>query len=279
MIIENNVLISGNKISDIIKKNNNFFIGRMPGIEAGTIKEYIENDIISENYKNLVQQNTGFYCLGDNFDVILKKWCEIYLDSLLNCDLLYRLEFPTWDNLVKEHYEKIYVFSCASLHLWMPSLEGKKILVISPFIKSIKEQYPKKRYLFTTGKSNNFRYPEFDLVTLQCPNTIKGNEPFPHNNWLETFEDMCKKIDKLTFDIAILGCGSYGMPLAHYIKKIGKSSIYAGAYTQVMFGIKGKRWDIKGNPHRSYWNEYWKWPEDNETPKTANKVEDGCYWK
>ena len=179
----------------------------------------------------------------------------------------------------KTSQKTIYVFSCARLHLWVPALEGKKILVISPFEKSIKIQFSKRQHLFKTGKQNNFEYPEFELLTLKCPNTIKGNEPFPHNDWLETFEDVCKKVDQFDFDIAILGCGSYGMPLAHYIKKIGKSSIYAGAYTQVMFGIKGKRWDIEGNPHRSFWNDYWKWPEDIEIPKTANKVEGGCYWK
>jgi len=79
--------------------------------------------------------------------------------------------------------------------------------------------------------------------------------------------------------LAIFGYGSYGMPLAHYIKKIGKSSIYSGAYAQVMFRIKGKRWDIDGNPHRSYWNEYWVYPNDSEIPKNSLEVENGCYWK
>jgi len=161
----------------------------------------------------------------------------------------------------------------------MPALEGKKVLVISPFEESIKIQFPKRKHLFTTGKQNNFEYPDFELLTLKCPNTIKGNDPFPHNNWIETYNDMCEKINLLEFDVAILGCGSYGMPLAHYIKKIGKGSIYAGSYAQVMFGIKGKRWEIEGNPHCSFWNEHWKCPEDNEIPKSADKVEGGCYWK
>ena len=55
--------------------------------------------------------------------------------------------------------------------------------------------------------------------------------------------------------------------------------IYAGAYTQVMFGIKGKRWNIDGNPHRSYWNDFWTWPDESEVPINAAKVENGCYWK
>ena len=279
MIIEKNVGSSGKLIYDTIKNKNNFFIGRMQGIEADTVKSYLEKESIHENLKNYIQQNTGFYCDKDNFNTILNKWCEIYLSSLRSCDLLYRLEFSTWDSIVEKYYEKIYVFSCASLHLWMPALEGKTVLVISPFEQTIKLQFPKRKELFKTGKQNNFEYPEFNLLTLKSPNTIKGNEPFPNNNWLETFEDMCKNIKELEFDIAILGCGSYGMPLAHYIKKIGKSSIYSGAYTQVMFGIKGKRWDVKGNPHSSYWNEYWEYPDENEIPNNSKNVENGCYWK
>jgi len=72
MIIENNVGKSGEVIFDIIKNKKNFLIGRMPGIEAGVIHEHVGNGIISDNLKNRVQQNTGFYCIDDNFDDILK---------------------------------------------------------------------------------------------------------------------------------------------------------------------------------------------------------------
>lgn len=279
MEIETNIAKSGKEIQELILNSNNFFIGRMQGIEADVISEYCKKNTVSQNNINLLKQNTGFYCCNEeNEKEILEFWINTYYEALKNCDLLFRLEFNTWDYLVKDNYDKIYVFSCASLDLWLPYLEGKKILVISPFEESIKMQFLKKNHLFTTGY-NNFKYPEFELKTLLSPNTIMGNEPFPHQNWKESFNYMCDKINFIDFDIAILGCGSYGMPLAHYIKKIGKSSIYAGAYAQVMFGIKGKRWDIPGNPHRSYWNEYWKWPEDTEVPKNSNKVEGGCYWK
>ena len=39
----------------------------------------------------------------------------------------------------------------------------------------------------------NKKFNELDDKN-KCPNTIKGNNPFPHNNWLETFEDMCKNM-------------------------------------------------------------------------------------
>ena len=142
MIIETNVGISGNIIYNTIKDKHNFFIGRMPGIEAATIYNHIFNKKIPEHLKLCIQQNTGFYCLSDNFDDILKKWCDIYLKALRSCDLLYRLEFPTWYNLVKDYYQKIYVFSCASLHLWMTALQGKNITAQFPIYCSVAAQQP-----------------------------------------------------------------------------------------------------------------------------------------
>jgi hypothetical protein len=278
MIVEQNIGNNGEIIKKCLIDNNNCFVGRLQGIEADCLLYYNEHKCLNKQLINCLYQNTGFYCNTTNVDEILKYWYEVYMSSILSCTILYRLEFNTWDSLIKNSYDNIYVFSCASLHLWMPALNNKKILVISPFEKSILEQYPKRKNLFSTGKQNNFEYPNFELKTLKSPNTIKGNEPFPHNNWKETFEYLCDQISNIDFEIAVLGCGSYGMPLAHYIKKIGKSSIYAGAYSQVMFGIKGSRWNIDGNPHKSYWNEHWKWPDNEEVPKNHNNVENSCYW-
>ena len=64
---------------------------------------------------------------------------------MLKCDLLYRLEFDKWDDIVCNSHENIYVFSCASLHLWLPYLNNKKVLVISPFKKSIEIQWEKRK--------------------------------------------------------------------------------------------------------------------------------------
>ena len=50
-----------------------------------------------------------------------------------------------------------------------------------------------------------------------------------------------------------------------------------GGPTQILFGIKGKRWD--DHPVISkFYNEYWVIPNSIEKPQGANKVENGCYW-
>ena len=88
---------------------------------------------------------------------------------------------------------------------------------------------------------------------------------------------MENKIKDIEFDISIIGCGAYSFPLASFIKTLGKKSIVLGGATQILFGIKGKRWDNNAKINRFY-NDYWVRPMSNEIPKDANKVENGCYW-
>ena len=79
------------------------------------------------------------------------------------------------------------------------------------------------------------------------------------------------------FDVAILGCGAYGLPLAARIKRMGKQAIHLGGATQLMFGIRGGRWDNTPAIAR-FKNDAWVTASSDETPKCAASVENGCYW-
>lgn len=254
-----------------------FFIGRMPGTEARVLLQYIqknENGIQQSIFDRLCQ-NTGFYCRPEEKITILKVWCELYLGALKNCDILFTLGYKRFNPLIEGFYPEIYEWSCVNLHQWIPLLQNKRVLVISPFTDTIQKQYKTKDFSKVfSSKIPSFSYPNFELLTVKSPNTIKGNDPFPHNNWLESFEELKLQIGNLEFDIAIVGCGGYGMPIANYIKQIGGSVIYAGSYTQIMFGIKGNRWKDQG-----WYNNEWVYPSEKETPKSYRQVEKGCYWK
>ena len=48
-----------------------------------------------------------------------------------------------------------------------------------------------------------------------------------------------------------------------------------GGATQLLFGIKGARWD---NSTGWRYNEYWVRPDESEQCKNQSIVEGGCYW-
>jgi hypothetical protein len=90
------------------------------------------------------------------------------------------------------------------------------------------------------------------------------------------------EIDKADFDVCLIGCGAYGFPLAAHVKRMGRKAVHFGGSLQLLFGIKGKRWeDPNYNPVYNYaklMNEHWIRPDESEKPSIASKVENACYW-
>ena len=155
---------------------------------------------------------------------------------------------------------------------WSKSLTGKRVLVVHPFQESIRSQYAKRALLFP-GRDV---LPEFELLTFRAVQTLGGHSD-RFESWFEALDWMCGEIDKIDYDVAIIGAGAYGFPLAAHIKRSGKKAVHLGGATQIMFGIMGKRWesDVTLKPFVS---AHWTRPLPSETPSAAKGVEDGCYW-
>ena len=86
-------------------------------------------------------------------------------------------------------------------------------------------------------------------------------------------EKLATEVASKDFDVALIGAGAWSLPLGRRIKEMGKSAIHMGGEMQLLFGIKGKRWE-----YAMIYNSAWVNSDPDETPKDANRVEDGCYW-
>ena len=150
---------------------------------------------------------------------------------------------------------------------WSEALAGKTVLVIHPFTKSIQAQYQKRSLLFDDPRV----LPDFELKTITAVQSIAYNTSSVYSTWFDALDHMCDQMTSTAFDVAIIGCGAYGFPLAAFAKRLGKQAIHLGGATQLLFGIKGKRWGEIGNEH-------WTRPLTEEHPQGFDKVEGGCYW-
>lgn len=156
---------------------------------------------------------------------------------------------------------------------WTLALAGQKVLVIHPFEASIKRQYLKRNLLFQ-GKTV---FPECELMTLKAVQSLRGEtDQFP--TWFAALEWMCQQVDGMDFDVALIGAGAYGFPLAAHIKRSGRKAVHVGGGLQLLFGIMGKRWEDDAGL-KPYINEHWVRPESHETPRDLGTLESGgCYW-
>lgn len=159
---------------------------------------------------------------------------------------------------------------------WSAALIGKKVLVVHPFAKTIVQQYQKRELLF---KGTDI-LPAFELKTLQAVQTVAGATDDRFVTWFDALSWMEQEALKIDFDIAIIGCGAYGFPLAARLKIAGKQAIHLAGATQLLFGIRGRRWD--NNPYYRYvqmfFNDAWRHPSSEDRPEHADQVERACYW-
>ena len=157
---------------------------------------------------------------------------------------------------------------------WSIALKDKKVLVIHPFNETIESQYHLNReYLF----ENPNVLPAFkSLQTIKAVQTIAGQKS-EFEDWFSALDYMKAEIDKRDFDIAIIGCGAYGFPLAAHVKRIGRNAIHLGGATQMLFGIKGKRW-IEAPKYNHIINEHFVFPNDSDKVLQSHLVEGSCYW-
>ena len=117
------------------------------------------------------------------------------------------------------------------------------------------------------------------VKTGYAPVLAKGcGEWISCSTWKEAVDQMEAAVYKNDAEIILIGCGGLGFPLAQRLKKAGKIAIVLGGAIQVLFGIKGERWRTH-SVISQFWNPYWVYPSEHETPKGAQGVENACYWK
>ena len=173
---------------------------------------------------------------------------------------------------------------------WTRCLAGKKVLVIHPFAPLIEKQYNERRSLLF---KNPDILPEFELQTIQAVQTLGGRGDTMFLSWFTALASMEQEIDKRDFDIALIGCGAYGFPMAAHVKFRKKKAVHLGGALQLLFGIKGKRWEDPmygvrewGLPKGFYTDMFASAPDpdawikagDEFKSPNADKVEGGCYW-
>ena len=280
----------------IIKKlqsNKKFLISRM-GAGAETIVVYLctihgIDKIYTEQFDKLFIQlsiENGIYNLTKNS---LSRYVKLYKETIEKSDslavfinlMVTQQKYFVENNKLETLYSRVLEpFYCCKDNIkpWSHYLLGKKVLIVNPFVDSFQQQLKNNFQIFKDPEKKLF-LDEQEFVFYKTYNTSAGNAL--HENWEKTYDMMCDDISKLDFDIALLGCGGYGLPLSNYIhEKLDKSVIYIGGGLQLLFGVMGARWEnvpmwkdiIKENQTKFIR------PSKEEQIENKERVEGGCFW-
>jgi hypothetical protein len=281
-------------IAALLESGKPFLVARLGAVELAVVKKYRKMKTLTAVEKladfgitgdwsycwtrrctGPLETNAGFFPITHE---TLDRFAATMIDAMGGVDLL-----ASW--LPGEGYFEAELAGAQLCNLadiepyyhrnpWSRFLAGRHVLVIHPFAVSILQQYNLHRHdLF----KDPLVLPEFQLSTLRAVQSIAGNRPQGHVDWFSALQSMFDAAVATQADVVILGCGAYGFPLGAMLKAAGKQVIHLAGSTQILFGIKGKRWER----HRriaDMFNEHWVRPAPEERPAGAERVEGACYW-
>lgn len=232
----------------------------------------------TDSTAHFMRDLSGFFPVTDES---FSKFGDLMMNDIKQLDLL-----GCWDQ--HESLFENHIIGVERIHLrllepfwantpWTKCLNGKKVLVVHPFAEEIVHQYERRDQLFPNGL-----LPEMDLKVMKTIMTYGGTTEY--ESWFHVLDLMKSQIDTYEYDVCLIACGAYGFPLAAHVKRQGKKAIHLGGSLQLLFGIKGKRWENPnygakewGIPIGSYsnlMNDAWIRPGEVE----HKSVENGCYW-
>lgn len=294
---------ASDKIYELLSSERPCMIARFGSTELSMLNNYMS--IMSESHSAIkfirgkecewwwnekimqqMQDWSGFFPVSKAY---LSKFCEMMVADTALLDVLGK--WIRGESYLKDYLQD--VFSCHLMHLepfwaskpWTRALSGKRIVVVHPFAETISLQYMKNRQKLFPDKEI---LPEFgSLRTVKAVQSLGGRTgEFP--DWFAALEWMKNEIDKEEYDVCLIGCGAYGFPLAAHVKRTGKQAVHLGGALQLLFGIRGNRWEdpnygvkewgIAQGLYSNLMNKYWVRPSENEKSNNAKAVEGGCYW-
>jgi len=163
---------------------------------------------------------------------------------------------------------------------WTKEIRGK-FAVVSPFAGSICRQWARRADVW---KHKQLWDESAECVPVRagygpglCPLGAAGAWPAGLRDWKAAVDSVVATVIASGARVAFVGCGALSLPICVLLKKAGIVAIHTGGATQILFGIKGRRWETH-NVISGFFNDAWVVPSLDEIPSGAAAVEGGCYW-
>jgi len=273
-------LAGNDAIRSALSARANFLVGRVGASEMKIVNGYLLRRRLpfwtynrSDRYE--IQLNSGLYPAEDKD---LDSFAELYLRCVAAVDIFCAWFIPGERRIINgQKFDCLTALPALEPYFferpWSHSLRGKKVLVVTPFVKTIREQLNKLNLVWGYDL---FPEVEFDFVPFPHSQMLMSDNG-PRRPWVDILDEASTAINSRAFDVGLVGAGAATLPLACHMKCLGKVGIAMGGALQIMFGVRGRRWDVDPN-FAKYFNEHWVRPFEEETPPRFKANENGAYW-
>jgi hypothetical protein len=262
------------KVRQAIEGGGPLGIGKIGSLELEAVICYLRGRDYPEVLRQQLLENVGIHPPDRSH---LDAFCELFLESVDKLDILAAWGHPGETEVISRVANRQLVRlrsfeSWRHPRPWSSALAGKRVLVVTPFARSVLSQFRRRQEIWR----DQTILPPCELRAVRMP-LSPGLVPPVHRNWRERYEALIKECDEAPYDVMMVGAGGLSVPLVAHAKSRGSIGFHLGGHTQIFFGVYGKRWD-RDRLLAGLQTPAWVRPSGDEAPPTVIKVEQGCYW-
>lgn len=277
-------------LCELFRSDRPFLIGRNGTIELEVVSRYFFQEDISDFHKKKLELNAGIFPQTEITD-----YCFEYMRSLTSADVMAEGWYPPLKEVEKKILDtvnikrtKILLRNLEPYYVkpelrWTQYLAGRRVGIINSFADICEEQTYMPKAIW--GEESESLLPKttkwIPIETYYSPALANGNPtsewPAPISSWKEAVDAVISTALAENIDVAIIGCGGIGMIIGSRLKDHGVQCIVMGGSIQLLFGIRGKRWE-NHTVISKFFNDAWVSPSELYRPGGYKSVEGGCYW-
>ena len=207
-------------IKEMITSGKPFALCRLGSAEFTLMQLFDEYQLF---HHDRLHQSNMYTLFHKDMDEI-SRWVNLTKEDCKDVDIMaYFEDHPMEEYLIRSYCQNSRLIRLEQIETilydvpWTMALEGKKVLVISPFVDTIREQYPKIDKIYEGRKM----LPSFELKTLKSVWFSGDREDDDFDTWFDALQYLYDEAMKIDFDIALLSCSTFGFDLACMFKRGG----------------------------------------------------------
>jgi hypothetical protein len=159
---------------------------------------------------------------------------------------------------------------------WLERLRGRRVLIVGAFADVLRQRAHREVYEAVWAGAGKRWFEPAAVASLEIPYGFEPATQARYADALELLDETAERVEEADFDLAMIGAGGLGIPLAARIKRGGRAAISLGGHLQVVFGVHGQRWLERPEWRERWINDSWIGVPDRYRPEPGLSAED--YW-
>ena len=219
------------------------------------------------------------------------RFNEVYADYLRRIDCLgLSFDVPALEQQIICHYQAAADLihypdqepdrsaPANEANCYLPHFAGKRLLLIATISHFLRQRADRETFARVWAKTGKPWFWPATVDSIEFPYGYDASTQQTYGDALHLLDAIQQQIAQSEFDVALIAAGGLGLPLAGFVKNLGRVGLSLGGHLQVLFGVNGSRWRDRVSWQQRYFNEWWVDLPATYRPSAPVVTDDAAYW-